>query len=218
MIDPPVITERAAMHAAVIALVIPRGDMGKHFGPAVAEIMAELARQGIAPAGSVFAHHRRVPPGQFDFEVGVPVAFPVAASGRVGPREHPAISVARTVYHGDYPGLHAAWGAFSDWIAANGHATASDLYETYLSNPALITNPAYDATRLERPLAQTVVGNFPISNSRRLQLVKGNAHRSRHRPHRRPAADRRGRPSARHSGCSGRALRPVQGEDQPRVA
>lgn len=49
-------------------------------------------------------------PDTFDFEVGVPVAAPVAAAGRVKPGELPAATVARTVYHGDYSGLGEAWG------------------------------------------------------------------------------------------------------------
>ena len=153
MIEPPQIAERAAGHAAVIALVIPRGEMPRHFGPAVAEIMAELARQGIAPAGPVVAHHLRMPPGQFDFEVGVPVARPVTAAGRVAPRDTPSRTVARTVYHGDYPGLFGAWGAFMEWIAANGHTPAADLFETYLTDPSAVSDPAEYRTLLERPLA-----------------------------------------------------------------
>jgi len=153
MIDPPVIAERAALHAAVIALVIPRGDMPKHFGAAVAEIHAELARQGIAAAGPVFAHHLRMPPGMFDLEISVPVARPVTAAGRVESRDEPARAVAQTTYHGDYPGLFAAWSAFGDWIATNGHVPASDLFETYLSDPVRVTDPARYETLLERPLA-----------------------------------------------------------------
>ena len=153
MIEPPQIAQRAAGHAAAIALDIPRGEMHRHFGPAVAEIMAELARQVITPAGPVVAHYLRMPPGQFDFEVGVPVAQPVTAAGRVAPRDMPSRTVARTVYHGDYPGLLGAWGEFMGWIAANGHTPAADLLETYLTDPSAVPDPAEYRTLLERPLA-----------------------------------------------------------------
>ena len=69
-------------------------------GPAIAEVMAAVVAQGLAPAGPVFSHHLRMDPDTFDFEVGVPVKAPVSATGRVNASQLPAATVARTVYHG----------------------------------------------------------------------------------------------------------------------
>ena len=57
--------------AAVIRLTIARSEMMKVFGPAVSELMAALAAQGVKPVGAVFAHHLRMSPDTFDFELGV---------------------------------------------------------------------------------------------------------------------------------------------------
>lgn len=159
MIEPPHVVTSTPVHAAVIPLVILRADMPKHFGPAIAEIMAELPRQEIAPARPVFAHHLRMPPGQFDFEVGVPVAGPVVEARRVESRDFPPRTVARTIYRGDYSGLHGARGAFNDWLAEQGHAYAPDLFEKYLTDPGAtpdsrpgeLAHPARPAARLIRP-------------------------------------------------------------------
>ena len=60
--------------------------------------------------------------------------------------------MARTVYHGDYDGLAAAWGEFGAWIVANGHKASSDFWESYLAGPESSADPATWRTELNRPL------------------------------------------------------------------
>lgn len=105
MIDAPHIAQTVAQQTAIIRLTIPRAKMMTAFGPAVGELMSVLAAQGISPAGPVFAHHLKITPGIFDFEVGVAIATPVIAAGRMKPSEWPAMKVARTGYRGPYEGL-----------------------------------------------------------------------------------------------------------------
>jgi effector-binding domain-containing protein len=152
MIDPPHLTETAAQPAAVIHLTIPRSEIQQAMGPAIGEVLSALAAQGIAPAGPVFSHHFRMSPDVFDFEVGVPVAKTVAATGRVKPGQLPAAKVARTVYHGPYEGLGTAWGEFGKWIAANGHQPAPNVWECYVAGPESSPDPANWRTELNRPL------------------------------------------------------------------
>ena len=47
MIAAPQIAQTNVQEAAVIRLTIPRSEMRKVFGPAVGELMAELAAQGV---------------------------------------------------------------------------------------------------------------------------------------------------------------------------
>ncbi len=152
MIDTPQITQSTAQLTAVIRLTIPRAEIRNVMGPAISEVMAAVAAQGISPAGPVFSYHFRIDPDTFDFEVGVPVAKPVSPAGRVKPGELPAKKVARTVYHGGYEGLGAAWGEFGAWIAANGHKPGPDLWECYVAGPESSPDPANWRTELNRPL------------------------------------------------------------------
>ncbi len=153
MLDTPQIIQTTTQPTAIIHLTIPREEMQKVFGPGIGELMAAITAQGAAPAGAVFTHHLKMSPGIFDFELSVPVTAPIAAAGRVKPGEWPAMKVARTVYHGPYEGLPAAWGEFEDWIAANGHTSAEDLWECYVTNPDSNPDPATWRTELNRPLA-----------------------------------------------------------------
>lgn len=153
MIETPRITQLQPAPTAVIPLRIPREKMSEVFGPAIEEIMSTLAAQGISPAGSVFAHHFKMEPGFFDFELGVPVGRPIAASGRVEPGSRPAARVAQTVYQGPYDGLPDAWGKFHSWVVDNGHQYASDIWECYVDGPHSTPDPAKYRTELNRPLA-----------------------------------------------------------------
>ena len=80
MLATPEITQTNAQAAAVIRLTIPRSDVMTVFGPAVGDLMTTLAAQGVEPVGAVFAHHLKMTPDAFDFELGVKVAAPVKAN------------------------------------------------------------------------------------------------------------------------------------------
>jgi len=126
----------------------------KHvMGPGIGEVMATVKAQGIAPTGPWFTYHLRMDPKVFDFEVGVPVATPVAAAGRVRPGRLRAATLARTDYRGPYEGLAAAWGEFEKWIAAPGHESAADLWEYYVVGAESTPDPAGWRTELNWPPA-----------------------------------------------------------------
>lgn len=152
MITTPQILQTKAQAAAVIHLTVPRSAMIKVFGPAVGELMIALAKQGVEPVGAVFAHHLKMSPDDFDFELGVKVALPVKAAGRVKPGELPAAMVAHTIYSGPYEGLPSAWVEFSKWIGANGHEPAETLWELYAVGPQSMPDPALWRTELFQPL------------------------------------------------------------------
>ena len=152
MLDTPQIAQTTNQLTAVIRLTIPREEIRNVMGPGIAELMAAVAAQGIAPAGPWFTHHLRMDPATFDFEICVPVTAPVAASGRVKAGHLPATTVARTVYHGPYEGLGSAWCEFGEWIATEGHKPAANLWECYAAGPESNADPATWRTVLNRPL------------------------------------------------------------------
>lgn len=153
MIETPRIVQSPAAQTAVIHLTIPRAEIQQVMGPGIQELMTTLAAQGIAPAGPWFTRHFRMEPATFDFEISVPVTRPVAPAGRVRPSVLPAARVARTVYHGPYEGLGAAWGELKAWIARSGLEEAPGLWEVYLSDPGADPDPASWRTQLNQPLA-----------------------------------------------------------------
>jgi effector-binding domain-containing protein len=154
MIDTPEITQSAPRQVARIRLTVPSSEIQNVMGPGIREVMETLAAQGIAPAGPWFTHHMHRPTDVFDFEICVPVTTPVASAGRVKPGVLSSATIARTVYHGPYEGLAAAWGEFTKWIEAKGHTPREDLWETYAVGPESGSDPSQWRTELNRPLTR----------------------------------------------------------------
>src|SRR5260370_35582677 len=111
-------------------------------GPSIAEVMAAIAAQGIAPTGPVFSHHLRMDPDTFDFEVGVPVMAPVSATGRVKASQLPAGTPAPPGYHGAVRGLGSARGGVLGRLHPEGPQTAPGLWERSLPGPKSNRAPA----------------------------------------------------------------------------
>ena len=154
MIDTPEIIQTTTVPTARIRLTIPRSEIRNVMGPGIGELMAVLGAQGIALAGPWLTHHLRMDPSTFDFEICVPVTRPVTATGRVEPGQLPAATVARTVYHGGYEGLGAAWQELDAWIVAQGRIPGHSLWEVYRTDPHSNPDPGTWLTELNRPLAR----------------------------------------------------------------
>jgi effector-binding domain-containing protein len=147
MIDKPQLVRTEAQSAAVIHVTVAKDKIREVMGPGLKELHRTLAAQGIEPTGPWFTHHLTLGPSQWDFEIGLPIAARIEPQGRVKPGELPALTAARTVYHGDYEGLGTAWGELMSWIEAEGHVAASSLWEVYLEE-----SPG--RTELTRPLVK----------------------------------------------------------------
>jgi hypothetical protein len=89
MLSAPHIINTDLQEAAVIRLTIQRSKMRELFGAAVGKLMTAPAAQGVEPVGAVFAHHLKMSPDIFDFELGVKISAPVTAAGRVKPGQLP---------------------------------------------------------------------------------------------------------------------------------
>ncbi len=153
MIETPQIVKTVAQHYAYLHLTVPREEIQRVMGPSIQEVYAALGSRGVKPDGPWFTHHLKRPDAEFDFEVCVPVAEAITPTGRVKPGVWPAMRLARTVHHGGYEGLGAAWGEFVSWIGAQGLPEAQDLWERYLVGPEASSNPADWRTELNRPLS-----------------------------------------------------------------
>lgn len=152
MIATPEIIQTEPVQTAMIPLSVERAGIEPAFGAAIDELFQTLAAQGLAPSGPVYAHHLRMSPEVFEFELGVPVARAVTPSGRVRPGELPGTRAARTVYLGPYERLPEAWGAFDAWFREQGLAPAGNLWEVYAEGPGSVIDPARYRTELYRPV------------------------------------------------------------------
>lgn len=152
MIDTPQVIQTEAVHYAAIRKVVPVAEIGRIMGPTVHQVATALTDQQRLPAGPWFTHHFRRPMDFFDVEICFPVTEPIAAAGEVHPGIWPAMKVARTVFHGNYSGLPAAWGELEKWMHAEGHAGGGEFWEVYTVNPNTDPTPENWRTELNWPI------------------------------------------------------------------
>ena len=154
MIDTPRIARNEAEATAVIRIEVPRAEIQKVMEPAITEVLEVLRAQGVQPAGPLLSYHRSMDPAVFNFEVGYPVSIDVRPSRRVVPSSLPAATVARTVYHGGYEGLGAAWGELFEWMKAEGHEPGPNLWERYFTGPEAGPDTSRWRTELNRAVVE----------------------------------------------------------------
>lgn len=148
MITPPEVVDAVEVPAAIIHLEIPGREMPKYMDAAIVEILQVLGEQGMFPAGPLFSYHHRRPSETFDFDIGFPVAKPFEAKGRVTHGVLPAGKVVRSVYQGPYEGLSQGWTELQEWVRKEGHPESGRFYESYLTNPDEVKDPAEYRTEL----------------------------------------------------------------------
>ena len=153
MIDTPTIVQTEPLHYAALHVTCALSEMSKIMGPGIAEVVAALKALDVQPVGPWFTHHFHRPVDTFDFEICFPVAEAIEPQGRITPDIWPAMTVARTIYHGNYSGLPHAWPELDQWMKAENHLQGTDFWERYLVNPNDDPDPNEWRTELNWPLA-----------------------------------------------------------------
>ena len=160
MIEAPQVTISERQSAAVIHIRCPRDQIREEVGPAIKEVLGEMARQRLSPQGPLFMHHLAMSSTHFDVEVGFPVNASFRTNGRVRGGELPAARVVRTIYSGPYEGLSAAWDEFGKHLERDRPvdrkllSPITTLWERYLIGPETSDDPGQWRTELNLPLGK----------------------------------------------------------------
>ena len=141
--------------------VVRPEHIGEDIGAGLAELYSEVEVAGLHPAGSPEVTYLDPPePGRpMNVDLGVPVlpgagrATPGGAARVVGRHSRP---VARTIHHGDYTGLRAAYEALEEWIFGHGYRSAGPPTETYLAGPDSEPDPAGYRTEVSIPVVPSI--------------------------------------------------------------
>ena len=149
----PQIQARAAQHYAAIPATVAMDGISAAVDDAFPELFGWLAGQGIAPAGPPLIRYKVIDmAGQLEIELGVPVAAPVAGSGRIQPGVLPEGRYAVLRHTGPYDGLVASNAALQQWGQEQGlefdtrDTPAGSAWrgraEHYLTDPSQEPDPA----------------------------------------------------------------------------
>jgi effector-binding domain-containing protein len=142
-----------------VAKDYPMDRMTEIFDSTFTALFPALGAQGIQPVGPAFSLHTRMPTETVDFEVGIPVDRPLAASTTsdagltLSPSRLPAGRIAIISHLGAYDGLGDAWGRFMQAVADSGNQPALPFWEIYVTEPSPEADPSTMRTDLVTLLA-----------------------------------------------------------------
>jgi effector-binding domain-containing protein len=144
--------ERAPQPIVGLREVVPMGDLSEFFGRAFAAAAAELARQGVEPAGPPVALYR----GPFAETVDVVAGFPVKQAMTPAPglvaASLPGGQIVATIHTGPYDALSMTYSQLSGWFAERGLTPAETVWEEYVVGPDVEPDPARWQTRILFPV------------------------------------------------------------------
>ena len=153
MTHDPQVQARAVQHYAGIPVTVTMDGLSAAVDSAIPELFGWLTSQGIAPSGPPFIRYLVIDmAAKMQIELGVPVAAPVTASGRVQAGSLPEGKYLVLRHTGPYDGLIASNAALQRW--AREHQIEFDTWDTaegsawrgraehYLTNPAAEPDPA----------------------------------------------------------------------------
>jgi effector-binding domain-containing protein len=135
-------------------------DFGALFGRYLPIIFGRVAELGETSPGPPYGRYYVFGPDHVDLEIGVPVSAPLRSlaplakcpPGEIGASELPAGPVGTTVHHGPYDGLGSAMMRLRAWILAAGRTPGAGQWESYVDDPAQVSDPADLTTELYWPL------------------------------------------------------------------
>ena len=139
--------------AAVVHAEVPFEELRTVFDRGFRQVMRVTEAQGVAITGPPFGFYPRMPTDTVEVLVGFPVSAAITPDGEVKPFELPSGRVVAGIHVGPYESLEASYRELTDWAAAEGHALAGHMWESYLTDPSAQPDPATWQTGITWPLA-----------------------------------------------------------------
>jgi AraC family transcriptional regulator len=142
----------APQHIVFVRLRAARHELASAIGEGLGKAFPYSQRTGLAVAGRPFTRYLATGPGLYSIEVGVPVATGAGGEGNVEAGTLPGGPVAVAVHAGPYDQLTETYAALERWIEANGFHVGGAPWESYITDPADLPDPADWRTEVYWPL------------------------------------------------------------------
>lgn len=136
------------MHAVVAVAELP-----EFFGRAYGAVVAELERQGVAPAGPPVALYDANVATVADITAGFRTPQPVTPGEGLVAITLPGGRVAEVVHEGPYDAMETTYDALMSWFSENGVEQGPVMWEEYVTGPPAVADPAEWRTRIVWPIS-----------------------------------------------------------------
>jgi len=141
-----------AQHILFVRLRVARHELSSAIGEGLGKAFPYTQRAGLAIAGRPFTRYLSTGPGLYNIEVGIPVATPASGEGDVVAGSLYGGPVAVAMHGGQYDQLTETYAALERWIESNGFRIGGAPWESYLTDPADLPDPAEWRTEVYWPL------------------------------------------------------------------
>jgi AraC family transcriptional regulator len=144
--------EIAPQHIVFVRLRVARHELSSAIGEGLGKAFPYSQRVGLAIAGRPFTRYQSTGPGLHRIEVGIPVTTAASGESDVEAGTLPGGPVAVAMHAGSYDTLTETYAALERWIEANGYRIGGAPWESYITDPADLPDPADWRTEVYWPL------------------------------------------------------------------
>ncbi len=153
MVDCEVVTIEP-QQAAVVRGELPVDQLPSLFDRAFHLVLEVVQSQGLEVTGPPFGFYPRMPGETVEVAAGFPVSGPISPTGEVTALVLPGGRAAIALHVGSYDGLAQTYEELAAWLQSRGLEGGTQLWESYLSDPATEPDPATWRTQITWPLGE----------------------------------------------------------------
>lgn len=133
---------------------IPSTELQTAMGECFPLLFNHGQQAGLTMVGPPLTRYTEMGPGHWTIECAMPFASPGEAAGEITPGTLPAGPVATAVHTGSYDGLGETYVALEKWMEENGVKPGGAPWESYLTDPGEVPNPAEWQTAIYWPITE----------------------------------------------------------------
>lgn len=151
---PPTISiaTRAPQPVLAMTRTVPADGLQAAMAECLPAVFVHCQSQGIQLAGPPFTRYLDMSRGSFTIFAGMPVVAGEGA-GEIEAGELPGGEVAVAIHVGPYDTLSETYAAIEAWVKEQGRTPSGPPWESYLTDPGEVPNPAEWQTEVCMPLA-----------------------------------------------------------------
>lgn len=147
------VKEIEAVNVLAIKATVPSAEVGAKLGELYPKLMEYMKEKEIQMAGPPYSkYYSWDPEGESEMEAGVPVAGEAEGEGEIEFIELPAVKVVTSLHVGPYEAIGPVYEAIQKYIEKEGLKIAGAVWEVYLTDPNIETDPNKYQTQVYFPV------------------------------------------------------------------